>query len=61
MAQAPKIDKLIFSGGISENNEEIVKEIINKLNQSCYGSYEIQKANESYQIYQNIINLNVSK
>lgn len=60
LAQSPTIDKIIFSGGISENNEEIVKEIISNLNNKCYNSYEIQEANESKQIYNNIIKLNAS-
>ena len=61
IGQTPKTDKIIFSGGISENNKQIVKNILKNINKECYNSYEIQKANENLQILKNIINLNVSK
>lgn len=55
IGQSPKADKLIFTGGISENNPHIIQDILEKLNKECYTEYKIQASNENLQILKNII------
>ena len=55
LGQSPKTDLLCFSGGISENNHDIIKEIIGHLNSENFQKHIIIQAKENYQIYNNII------
>ena len=60
IGQFPVTDKIIFSGGICENNHEIVEDLLKNLNKECYNDHEILTSNENLQILKNIININVS-
>ncbi|MBT5346993.1 hypothetical protein HOJ01_00575 [bacterium] len=60
IGQFPITEKIIFSGGICENNAQIVKDLLKNLNKECYNNYEILTSNENLQILKNIININVS-
>ena len=60
IGQSPITEKIIFSGGICENNPQVVKDLLKNLNKECYNDYEILTSNENLQILKNIININVS-
>ena len=60
IGQKPITDKIIFSGGICENNHQIVHDLLKNLNKECYNDYEIINSNENLQILKNIIKRNVS-
>ncbi|MBI95896.1 hypothetical protein CL656_02000 [bacterium] len=60
IGQSPITEKIIFSGGICENNPQVVKDLLKNLNKECYNDHEILTSNENLQILKNIININVS-